>query len=173
MADFLAAQPYILKNEGGYVNDPSDTGGQTYCGISQNNFPNWQGWGVIEGYKPIHYNEIIPDDNLKSLVNQFYKANFWDKMLGDAIDSQAIATYLYDFKVNAGNNAIKCVQRILSIADDGILGNGTINALNAYSGDLLKLLHDARCEYYTKLGNARFLQGWLNRANDLYSVLVQ
>lgn len=174
MAEFLAVQPYILQYEGGYNLIKGDKGGETYQGISRNNFPNWEGWVVIDGHKPLGYNEIIQDYNLLALVNQFYKANFWDKMLGDGIDSQEVATYLYDFKVNAGGNAVKCVQRILGIADDGVFGNGSLNALNAYQGDLLKELHEARCAYYNRIGtngSAKFLQGWLNRANNLYNVL--
>ena len=30
-----------LETEGGYVNDPSDSGGETYCGIARNSNPNW------------------------------------------------------------------------------------------------------------------------------------
>ena len=37
----------ILQHEGGYLNDSSDSGGRTYKGISENNFPNWKGWKII------------------------------------------------------------------------------------------------------------------------------
>ena len=171
MAEFKSAIGYILQNEGGYVNDPSDNGGETYKGISRKNFPNWTGWDIVDPYKPLATGEIIKDDALDSLVNQFYKFNFWDKILGDGIDSQAIATYLFDFKVNAGGNAVKCLQRILGIAIDGIFGNGTLNALNAYQGDLLAELHKARCDYYASLNQPKFLQGWLNRSSRLYAIL--
>lgn len=174
MAEFLSAQPLVIKNEGGYCEIPGDKGGETYCGISRNNFPNWPGWQTIDDNKPLSYNEVIDDDNLKSLINQFYKANFWDKILGDAIDSQAVAAYLYDFKVNAGANAVKCVQRIVGVTVDGGFGNGTLEAVNGYSGDLLSDLHTARCDYYKEIaqnGSAKFLNGWINRANSMYSVL--
>ena len=32
----------ILRNEGGYVFDPDDSGKETYCGISRANFPKWE-----------------------------------------------------------------------------------------------------------------------------------
>ena len=39
----------ILRNEGGYWSDSDgiDSGGRTYKGISENNFPNWKGWKII------------------------------------------------------------------------------------------------------------------------------
>jgi len=177
MADFSAAQPYILANEGGYCDTTGDTGGETYMGISRNNWPNWGGWSLVDAHQPLHYNEIIADDNLNSLVNQFYKRNFWDTMLGDGIDSQAVATYLYDFHVNAGGNAVKCVQRVVGSNPDGMFGNGTLNALNNYSGDLLSDLNNSRIAYYTEISqngaNAKFLNGWLKRANDMYAKLSE
>ena len=109
------------------------------------------------------------------MVNQFYKKQFWDTILGDHIDSQAIATYLYDFYVNAMHNAIKCTQHIVGVTADGSFGAGTLAAVNAFSGNLLTELHKARCDYYTAIaqnGSAKFLSGWLNRANDLYDKLT-
>jgi len=175
MAEFLSAQPYVIKNEGGYCEVPGDKGGETYSGIAHNYYPNWPGWPIIEGHKPLAYNEIIEDTELTSLVNQFYKKQFWDTILGDGIDSQAVATYLYDFYVNAMHNAVKCTQRIVGVTPDGSFGSGTLAALNAYKGDLLQELHKARCDYYTAIaqnGSAKFLTGWLNRANDLYAKMA-
>jgi lysozyme family protein len=174
MAEFLSAQPYVMKNEGGYCEVHGDKGGETYMGISRNFFPNWKGWDIIDQHKPLTYNEIIPDTDLSSLVNQFYKKQFWDSSLLDGVDSQAVATYYYDFKVNAGANATKCIQRIVGVTPDGGFGQHTLEAVNGYDGDLLKQLHDARCAYYEEIaknGSDKFLQGWLNRANSLYETL--
>ncbi len=175
MAEFLSAQSYVIINEGGYCEVPGDKGGETYCGIAHNFFPNWAGWDIIEGHKPLAYNEIIDDTDLKSLVNQFYKKQFWDTLMGDAIDSQAVATYLYDFYVNAMHNAVKNIQHIVGVTADGGFGSATLAAVNAYTGDLLADLHNARCNYYKDIaqnGSAKFLTGWLNRANDLYDKLA-
>jgi lysozyme family protein len=171
MADFLAAQPYVMINEGGYANLTGDTGGETYAGISRNNFPDWAGWEIIDNSKPIARGAILPE--LNSAVNQFYKPNFWDGIKGDGITEQNIAVYVYDFYVHAEHNAAKVVQRTIGVTADGIFGNGSLNALND-AGDCLAALHDARVAYYNEIGvgnNARFLQGWLNRANNLYDKL--
>lgn len=41
MAEFNIAFQKTLTHEGGYVNDPEDSGGETYKGISRNNHKNW------------------------------------------------------------------------------------------------------------------------------------
>lgn len=172
MADFLSANKYIAPNEGGWNHVSGDD--ETYIGINRRFFPTWAGWALVDAHKPLNYNEIIADDNLNSLVNQFYKRNFWDSMLGDGIDSQAVATYLYDFRVNAGGNAIKCVQKVVGAFPDGGMGDKTLQAINDYTGDLLTDLHKERCDYYNRIGQKesdKFLTGWLNRANKMYEIL--
>ena len=172
MADFKGAIGYILENEGGYTNDPSDSGGETYMGVSRKNFPDLQLWKMLEEYKPLAHGEIVEDAAIASFVNTFYYNQFWKNIHGDGIDSQAIATYLFDWYVNAGGNAIKNVQRILGVDDDGVFGNGTLNALNA-AGAILGKIHAKRIDYYNAIGlkQPKFLKGWLNRANGLYDIL--
>jgi lysozyme family protein len=168
MSDFNLAQPFILKNEGGYVNDPNDAGQETYRGISRKNFPYWSGWVIVDNSKPLSANELIKSTFLDTCIDSFYKVEFWDRIHGDSIQLQPVASYLYDFYVNASHNAIKCVQRIVGVSDDGLFGSGTLNALNAYRGDLLGDLHNARIDYYVSLNNPRYVVGWKNRANQMY-----
>ncbi len=170
MADFLTSQLYVLHNEGGYA--PID--GDTYRGIARRFFPEWAGWNIIDSLKPLEHGEIIKSAELDSLVNSFYKANFWNKMLGDNIDNQAVATYCYDWFVNAGGNAVKCIQSMLGVKQDGSFGEQTLNALNA-AGDILQRLRDKRIAYYLQIAkgdNAKYLTGWENRANGLYDRLL-
>lgn len=173
MAEFMKAQRFVLQAEGGYVFDPNDAGGETYRGISRHNFPQWVGWEEVDKAKP-KTGEIIQSQFLDNAVNAFYQTNFWDNIKADQIDSQKVATYGYDWYVNAGRNAIKEIQKVLGIADDGIIGPGTLGAINTSGEGLLILIHNARIEYYQRIAtghNARFLKGWLNRCNYLYSQL--
>ena len=173
MAYFNLALPIIQKNEGGYANVAGDTGGQTYVGISRNNFPDWSGWAIIDAMNPPpEHNQIIPE--LTPLLGDFYKPNFWDKIQGDNIASQPIASYFMDWFVTSGAWATKHVQKILNIAQDGIFGTNSVSALNN-AGDILSQIHDARVAYYTAIaanGNEKFLTGWLNRADDTYAALL-
>lgn len=177
MAEFITAYKIIIKNEGGYVDDPNDAGGETYCGISRNNFPNWNGWGIIDiyGCEP---GKTLNDADLESAVRVFYKQQFWDKIKGDNIDSQAIATAIFDWNVNSGIHAIKSIQRIVGVEDDGICGSGTIRAINDSNElDTLNRYREAREVFYRSLAaskpsQAKFLNGWLNRVENLYNTLA-
>ena len=115
MAEFLIAYKITAGNEGGYVNDPHDSGGETYCGISRVNFPHWKGWATIDLYKSqgkVHYNVVFPE--LANLVHEFYKTNFWDPIDGDNIDDQDVANDAYDMAVNSGVGAAKQMLKDIS-----------------------------------------------------------
>jgi len=77
MAELMKAMPALLRNEGGYSNVEGDTGGETYRGISRNNFPNWKGWAIVDRFKPLKDEQIISDDQLDILIHIFYNENFW------------------------------------------------------------------------------------------------
>ena len=66
---------------------------------------------------------------------QIYKVQYWDKIQGDFIESQALADILADMKSSAGGNAIKEMQRTLNdlgerLLVDGALGLASVQALN-------------------------------------------
>lgn len=100
MADFLTAYKITAKNEGGYVDDLNDAGGETYCGITRKNFPHWTGWTEVDQHKPIKSGTIIPEIDL--LVEDFYRNNFWNPVNGNTITDQDLANQVYDMAVNAG-----------------------------------------------------------------------
>jgi len=48
-------------------------------------------------------------------VKAFYKENYWDKFLGDEINSQEIADEIFDTSVNMGvERAVKFLQKALN-----------------------------------------------------------
>ncbi|WP_052600240.1 glycosyl hydrolase 108 family protein [Aureispira sp. CCB-QB1] len=66
---------------------------------------------------------------------QIYKVQYWDKIQGDFIESQALADILADMKSSAGGNAIKEMQRTLNdlgerLLVDGAFGVASVQALN-------------------------------------------
>ena len=48
---FKKALEHMLKFEGGYANDPNDSGGETFRGVSRRNWPKWPGWPLIDRAK--------------------------------------------------------------------------------------------------------------------------
>ena len=153
-----------LETEGGYVNDPSDSGGETYCGIARNSNPNWQGWKIVDAHKPLKWNQKIQDSELEQLVIEIYDSKYYQPIKADKIDSDMIRTHLYDMGVNAGTG--------VTIATDGVIGNITLTYTNnkAKLNELVNEFINQRRLYYQDLvkrkpTNQKFLKGWLNRVD--------
>ena len=145
----------VLRNEGGYVNDPSDPGGETNFGITKAEYPD------------------IDIKNLKKdqAVN-IYKMDFWDKMNLEGIEDELLVLQVFDMGVNAGiRTSIKMIQRLAGAYPDGICGPITKNLINASNQNLVELFKTERKKYYSALVRKnlklnRFLQGWFNRVDN-------
>ena len=142
MADFLKAFKHVAGNEGGYANNPSDRGGETYKGIARKYWGSWGGWKYLDEVKavnksPAYINKQLgANPKVQALVEQFYKTNFWYPLNLDLIKDQALATNVYDFGVNAGIGAgAKRLQRAANevcgnLTVDGEIGAKTVDAIN-------------------------------------------
>ena len=168
-----------LETEGGYANVAGDAGGETYCGIARNSNPKWEGWKIVDTYKPLKWNQRIPNTELERLVIEVYDTKYYQLIKADKIDSDMIRVHLYDMAVNAGTGAaVKLLQKSINkiygvtIATDGAIGNITLTYTNnkAKLKELINELINQRREYYRNLvkvkpSNMKFLQGWLNRVD--------
>lgn len=188
MADFKAAHKVVMIHEGGYANDPDDTGGETYKGISRKNFPGWEGWSVIDetkkGKPPLHLlnDTLAANPGLQRLVEGFYKKEFWDVMRLDEFKSQEIANELYDTGVNMGTYVAGIfLQKALNVLNrnqldykdlpiTGNIGPLTLAAVNIQKRDkeVVKLLNCLQGSRYMEIclenpGQEKFLRSWLNR----------
>ncbi len=134
MANYNEAILKVLNNEGGYVNDPADKGGETYKGISRNNWSKWIGWQFIDGAKN---NSNFPKclsaiPQLKKSVIDFYKINFWEPVGGELIADQDIANMLVDAAVLEGiKPAVKRAQKIVGIPQSGAFSEELKSKLNS------------------------------------------
>jgi len=153
MADFNIAIKKTLVNEGGYVNDPNDAGGETKYGISKRAYPS------------VDIKNLTTDE-----AKAIYKRDYWDKIKGDEIQSQKIAFELFDTAVNMGvRTASKLAQIILSVYPDGIIGSKTLEALNIIDKEKFlvkfKLSKIARYTYLCRKypSNKKYLYGWIKR----------
>ena len=117
--------------EGGYVNDPTDRGGETYKGVARKMHPRWQGWEIVDRHKPLRKGAFIESSMLERLVLEFYKKEFWDRVQGDKLRFQNVANQLYDMAVNAGpKTAIKLFQKSAGIPQTGVMDTLTLLTLN-------------------------------------------
>jgi len=187
MANFIMSLNKLLANEGSYANISGDSGGETYCGVSRNNYPQWEGWDVIDRYKQ-HYSfpQILEfNDQLINLVRKFYRDNYWSKFRGNMFSSQLIADELLDTSVNIGlKRACLLFQKSLNILNrnqklfsnlhlDGIIGSKSLNALRIIieKGEediLYKVMNIFQGSYYLTITNynelfEKFIRGWLSR----------
>lgn len=125
MAKFDIEFNKLILNEGGYVNDPDDAGGETYLGISRKNNPKWVGWEIIDDIKKKYGTKNITsrlkkDVALTNSAKLLYKQNYWDVLELDDIPSQGIAHQLFDTCVNCGKTtAIRIAQQVLMMTITG------------------------------------------------------
>lgn len=171
MASFYKAIPTVFKHEGGWVDDIDDAGGATNLGISLRFYK-----------KKINPNATKEDIRALTYVDAtgIYKQFFWDTNGYEKIDSQLVASKVFDLCVNMGAvQANKCLQLAINSINprtnlliDGQLGAKSLNAINLSSPNPLyhALVNQAK-EYYKKIAkhgnNQKFLRGWLNRAEDI------
>lgn len=173
MANIKLFEPYIIRNEGYYSNDPDDTGGETWEGISRNNFPKWGGWLIIDAYKAhSNFPSVLKGlSDLQQLVDNFYKFSEWDVLKADQINNQSIANFLVDWEINGGlGSPCEHAQAILGIKPVyPNMGPKTLAGINTNSNqDFFNKLQAARKQFYLDVVKAhpsdqKFLQGWLNR----------
>lgn len=165
MADYKDIVPFILRWEGGFVNDPDDSGGATNLGVT------------IATFREFYGQDKTTSDLLHMTMGQWehiFKKGYWDKILGDAIRSQGVANIIVDWCWMSGTKrVIKRIQKILRVKSDGIFGPMTLAALNASEPrNLFLVIKSARVDYYKEIvginpRNRKFLKGWLNRLNAL------
>lgn len=168
MADPKKLIPFILKWEGGFVNDPDDLGGATNKGITIGTFGEYR------------KRKGLPSPTVQELKNlsendwyEIFKTMYWDMWKADEIKSQSVAAILVDWVWASGIHGIKRPQRILGVPDDGIVGKVTLSYLNiaepkrlfeAIKADRIKFI-DEICKARPK--NEKFRKGWLNRINAI------
>lgn len=140
---FKKALSFVLKWEGGYVNNPNDKGGATNKGITQGTYNSWL---LSQGKERKDVKFISQAE-----VEEIYYTRYWLAAKCDNM-SKIFAVISFDTAVNMG---VGRVQEFLRASN---------------WSDPFKFL-DAREKKYREFanyGNQKiFLNGWLNRLNAL------
>lgn len=140
----------LLGNEGGYVNNPVDPGGETMWGITKR-------VAVANGYNgPMN---LLPQAIAKAIAKKVY----WDPYSLDQLP-YAIAFQVFDTAYNGGR-PVQWLQQAVGVPTDGIIGPATISAANgANVWEVVAKFNSCRLLYYTSLDTfATFGRGWVNR----------
>lgn len=123
MADFKIAFKRTGGFEGGWVNDPNDSGKETAFGISRRYHPTWAGWRIVDEQKQkanFPRNLSQRKHELDPLIERFYRENFWNPIWGDKIRIQEVANTVYDFGVNAGvSKSIRINEKQFGLPETG------------------------------------------------------
>ncbi len=164
MADYRKLKPFILKWEGGYVNDKDDLGGATNKGVTLATFRSVYGQNKTAG-------------DLRNMTDQqwetIFKRHFWDKWRADEIEDQSVANILVDWLWASGAYGIKIPQRVLGVTVDGIVGAKTLAAVNGKDGkSFFNEIRRERIDFIDRIctsrpQNKKYRKGWLNRINSL------
>ena len=171
MADFSLAIAPLFKAEGGYVNRPDDKGGPTNLGVTQ---------AVYREYK---HNPLADVKNITTEeATDLYKRLYWNPLLLDQVNSNRVASLLFNQSVNRGVNAAgKLLQRSLNalgsqLLVDGAVGPKTIAAVNLVADDRMvmrELVKAAQIAYVQIVENDPrqlvFLEGWIRRTQEYFT----
>lgn len=158
--NFERSFAFMLKHEGGYVHNSRDPGGRTNFGITQATYEQWVGRMVDEP----EMRALTVDD-----VAPIYRAEYWNKVRGNDLPL-GVDYALFDFAVNSGvRRAIKTIQRIVGVHDDGAMGPFTIGAIKATDARILiEDLCNARMSFLMTLSHwDTFGRGWTRRVNEV------
>ena len=156
MNRFEKCLEFVLKKEGGFVNNPYDKGGMTYKGICRKFYPALQTWNIIDSVitdggdvKKINYT-LDCSYKAQEEIKEIYRNIYW-KGAGCDLQDEPLDLIVFDTAVNMGCNRAK---EFLS---------------HTIEPDCYLVL---RLDYYKKIveKNPRqeiFLKGWTNRVKDL------
>ena len=149
----------IVAREGGFVNDPADPGGATKYGVTL---------GTLRGLGlDLTGDGTVSVADVKALSREQAEAIFVEhyfKRPGIAALPETLHASVFDMYVNAGANAVKVLQRLLTemgfaCTADGAIGPQTVaaaaQAAAAAPGHLADAYAIARRNYYYSLADAR------------------
>jgi lysozyme family protein len=153
----------VLEHEGGYVNHPSDPGGETKYGISKRAYPEIDIAGLTE------------ED-----AEEIYFNDYWSRIKGEELPA-GVACVVMDYAVNSGiSRASKALQSVCGIANgDGIIGPASLNAVwttvkNDGELTVVAAVCDQRREFIRGLSiYETFGKGWERRITETYEKAVE
>lgn len=160
--NFERALGYVLKTEGGFVNNPKDPGGMTNLGCTKAVWEEWVGHPVDE--KAMR--NLTPAN-----VAPLYRRKYWDKVSGDYLPA-GVDYVVFDCAINSGaGRAIKLLQESLNIVADGYLGPITLKMVaSANASTLIDKYQQNRFAFLQSLPTwSTFGHGWGNRIAEVKS----
>jgi lysozyme family protein len=159
-SSFEASLAHVLRHEGGYVNHPADPGGATNLGITAATLARARGRPVTA-------------DDVKALtrteVAGIYRRFYWDAVRADDLPA-GLDHAVFDLAVNSGPAlAARLLQRVLGVAEDGVVGPATLAAARAADqAGTVRALQRERLAFLRRLSTfPLFGKGWQERVAEV------
>lgn len=152
----------MFGHEGGYVDAKTDRGGPTKYGITHKTLAAHRGVPTVTAAQ-------VKALTLKE-AEEIYRRSYWTQSGGDLLPA-GLDYAAFDFGVNSGPaRAVKSLQKVVGVAQDGIVGGQTLAAVDRYPGGvqaLIKAYCDERMRFLRSLGGAQGFsangRGWTRR----------
>ncbi|KKK56514.1 hypothetical protein LCGC14_3063770 [marine sediment metagenome] len=165
----------IVAREGGDVDDPDDPGGPTNLGVT---LKTLRGLGIdVDGDGVVGRADLLALTPLQArgiFLRHYYDAPRIAEL------PETVQPSVFDMYVNAGNNAVKILQRLLGrmghgLTVDGVIGPQTRAAAALAQSSAPRHFADAygieRRNYYYGLGDARAaLRSFIHRNTDVRTI---
>ena len=146
--NFDEAFRILIGHEGGYTDGKGDPGGETKYGISKRSYPHIDIKNLtLDGAKAIYLNDFWLAPDIGALPER-------------------IRFDMFDAGVNHGpGQAARFLQRAVGVADDGVIGPVTMEAVRAHNPEnLVARFNGERLMFFTKLKNWPLAgKGWARR----------
>jgi lysozyme family protein len=162
---FHNALSFILRWEGGFVDDPDDPGGRTNKGVTQKTYNAWRKKHGLAQADVLNINE--------KEIDEIYAEGYWVPPHCPEL-ARNLDLIQFDTAVNMGvRRAIRILQEGIGCKPDGQFGPITAAAVrNCDPYTTMKAYCDIREGFYRRLVERKpklkkFLRGWLNRLNAL------
>jgi len=186
MKNFKKAFENLISFEGHYSNNPKDTGGETFAGISRKFNGSWNGWKIIDNIKASSTTINEAKETMKNskelheAVVEFYYNNYWLKFKGDKLPFP-IAEELFEQSVVLGTwkTAGKNLQKTANLLNrngklfpdlvvDGFVGNKTITVISKLNVRRVVIVLNGLefCRFKSSMENKptnEVFVGWFNR----------
>lgn len=191
MANYKNIVNFIKSKEGGLSSTTTDTASNnsSNCGNGSNGKPYHTNkgvtWGTFKGLSSKLGYSATCDNFLKmpdDIWSKIYKDGYWNPMLGDKIQNQAIANTFVEMAWGSGvgsntsaKGAIGYLKTFFRTKYNKSLDNITqiveyVNQLDdkGQTPELFEKLYDFRKSLYTSFNQPSNIKGWFNRLDAFY-----
>jgi lysozyme family protein len=162
--NFQECLDLVLKAEGGWVNHPSDPGGETNLGVTKRVWEEYIGH-TVESLKKLTKEDVAP----------LYELKYWRPCYGEVLP-RGLDFVVFSMGVNAGpGRSVKLLQQSIGCVPDGVIGPTTRGLISdSNTATLIAKFSESRREYYRALKNFPvFGKGWLSRVDKEESEALQ